>query len=175
MYENFRHPKRIAAEQWLANRLAARRVQIETYLNNNGIPVTDEIIERYYRGYRRRLLRRIRPAYSVRGLYVFVRLPVAILQENVPASLPWNTKLVDDVAQPRTFEEYLVNYRVTPNQTQVVFMLCGKPDGRSRPFPVGTREINRWRTLLENRGYDWTNAANLTQFRALVKSWSIFA
>jgi len=170
MYEEFRHPSMIEAKAQYDALLSARRTKIEEYLTENNIPITEEIIEKYWRGYKRRLKREFRSKISNTGLYVFAELPIAFLDFNVPDALPWNTKIVDDVEVTRTIREYLAIYNESLDGTKVLFALCGKPVSVSRPKGVTVAEINIWRTLLESRGFDWANAGTIAQWRQRLAS-----
>ena len=97
MYEEFRHPRVIAAKEQYDALVLARRTRIEEYLTEHDIPITEEIIEKYWRGYKRRLKSEFRSRLNNTGLYVFAELPIAFLDFNVPDALPWNTKTVDEV------------------------------------------------------------------------------
>jgi hypothetical protein len=178
MYEEFRHPTTIAAKEQYDDLLLARRTKIEEYLTENNIPITEAIIEKYWRGYKRRLKREFRSRVRNTGLYVFAELPIAFLDFEVPNALPWNTKEINTGTEEepviesvkRTVREYLAIYNESLDGTKVLFALGGKPVTGSRPKGVTRAEIDIWRTLLESRGFDWANAGTIAQWRQRLTS-----
>jgi hypothetical protein len=182
MYEEFWHPYVIQSRQVYDNLLAARRTAVEEYLMEHSMPLTEEVIEIYWRGYRRRLQRQFRNVlHSFLGLHVFAELPIAFLDLNVPAALGWHTKTEQTDTDPthgypiftttqRTMREYLIRYDESLDGTKVLFCLAGSPHGSGREGRVTAAELDVWKALLESQGFDWNNAGNFNQWRQRLAS-----
>jgi hypothetical protein len=175
MYEEFRHPKYIAAQEWLESKLAERRAKIEQWCSEHGIEPTEEIIERHYRGYRRTLIRQIRHRITDTGLHVFVELPVAFLDLDVPDHFPYDTVEVitgydaNQVpitdTQKRTMRQYITGYSTTIDGTKCIFQLGGTLPSGHRPHPPQAAEITLWKNFLTANGFDWSKAGTYTQYK----------
>jgi hypothetical protein len=181
MYEEFRQPDVITALAQYDALVAARFSAISDYLTANSITPTQELIDGYCLGYQRRLTRYFRGRVKDLGVYVYAELPIAFLDLNVPATLPWNTALlltgydgeygypIYDTAQ-RKFRDYLMFYHESLDSTKVLFPLMGTPPNGPRAKHPTAAEITAWKTLLEGQGFDWANASNVTQWRQRLAS-----
>lgn len=177
MYEEFIHPNRLDRQEEVQALLAAREAIIIQRLIDAGIPVTPLRVARILLPYKRKLRRKYRNELNIGGLYVYAVRPIAFLDVEVPNILPWDTKFSGEYSEleiKRTMREYLVRYKESIDGTKVLFSLAGKPDGQARSKPVTARELGRWKTFLEARGFNWDNVLTAKQWRTRVLSPAYF-
>ena len=169
-YEEFCHPNYSSLLEKVDNYIDAYRARVEAYIKPDGQHLSAETIDAICDRKRTLLMSKV-SRIANKERYIFVELPIAVLDIYVPVSLPWAARRDEDGnVIRRTFRDYLVFFYVSTDGTKVIFPLAGKPINSCRPDGVTDEEIDAWRAVLDSRGFNWTNALNTMQYRARLES-----